>query len=153
MEIYVHRPTDQRVELLAIEPTMTIAQAVALTDGESVWLEASDTVLDTNASIKDAGISHRDHLHVNRCRKVSVVVNFNGEAKSHPFSPAARIDRVFDWAVGKRAYDLTPTDATEHVLQICGSKLQPDESDHIGTFARKDCATCFDLVTKVRFEG
>ena len=62
-------------------------------------------------------------------------------------------ERVFDWAVSKRGFGLTPTDAAEHVLQITGTNVQPDLADHIGSFVDKRCVVSLSLVPKIRNEG
>jgi hypothetical protein len=152
MDLYIHRPTDERVELRVVDTAVTIAQAVGLQDGEHVRLEETEEVLDVTLTIAEAEIPPRAHVHVSRCHKVEVTVHFNG-TKEHTFPPSTRVERVFDWATGKHGFNLTPTDRTEHVLEICGTTVQPDDGDHIGSFAREHCEVCFNLVPKHRFEG
>jgi hypothetical protein len=153
MELYIHRSAEDRVELREVEATISVVEAVTLQDGEFVWLEESEVEVDVTATVTEAHIPHRGHVHVNRCREVRVTVNYNGRAKEHSFHPATRIERVFDWATGKDGFDLTPTDRTEEVLQICNTTIEPDEADHVGSFAKEDCSVCFSLVHKHRFEG
>lgn len=153
MELFIHRPADERVELREVDTTTSVAEAVTLQDGEHVWVEESETEVDVTVSVSEAHIPHRGHVHVNRCREVRVTVNYNGRAKEHTFRPATRIERVFDWATGKDGFDLTPTDRTEEVLQICDTTIEPDDADHVGSFAVEHCSVCFNLVHKHRFEG
>jgi hypothetical protein len=120
---------------------------------EHLWLEDAEDEIDPAQTAAIAGIPHRGHVHVSRCRQVSTQVTFNGETKERKFPPAARVDRVFDWAVSKRAFDLTPTDAAEHVLQITGTNIQPDLADHIGSFIGDHCTVALSLVPKIRNEG
>lgn len=153
MDLYIHRPGDERVELRVVETTVTVAEAVTLQDGESVWLEDTESEIDVTLTLEEVNIRHRGHVHVNRCHEVKVDVTFNGTTKNHTFHPATRVERVFDWATGKDGFDLTPTDRTEHTLEVCGTTIQPDDGDHIGSFVGEHCSVCFNLVPKHRFEG
>jgi len=152
-ELYVHRTGDERVSLRPVNSTESLADALSVSRGEHVWLEDVDDELDVAVSVAAARIPHRGHVHVNRCRRVTALVTFNGETKDRQFAPAVRIERVFDWAVSKRGFDLTPTDAAEHVLQITGTNIQPDLADHVGSFADDDCTVSLSLVPKIRNEG
>lgn len=153
-ELYVHRRgADKRLELVAVTETMTIAEAVGLEDGEHVWVQETETELEVTLTLLEAGIPHREHVHVNRCRKVAVTVTYNGPSKAHTFHPSTRVEKVFDWAVSTQGFDLTPTDALDHELQITGTSIKPDGSDHIGSFVNDDCAVAFSLVAKIRNEG
>ncbi len=81
-----------------------------------------------------------------------MTVNFNGEHKSHPFTPSKTVGKVKKWADDK--FGLKGVDATEHALQICATTTRPDEDVHIGSLVRfPDCKLCFDLVPKKRVEG
>jgi hypothetical protein len=92
-------------------------------------------------------------LHVHRCRSLMVEVGFNGEVKSHRFSPSATIQKVKRWAAIE-GFRLTEVDAAEHVLQISGSNSQPDIDTHIGLLATGSCCEIeFNLVPLKRVEG
>ncbi|MCZ7600609.1 MAG: hypothetical protein M5U09_26750 [Gammaproteobacteria bacterium] len=107
-----------------------------------------------NARLDAVGIVHRGRVHVHRCRRVAVSVNFNGDTTGEDFPPSATVGRVKKWAVSKKAFNLQSVDATEHVLQMCNSSTRPDEDVHIGTLVTApDCRLCFDLVAKQRVEG
>ena len=153
MEIYVHRREPSRVELRTVEEATPLSDAVGLADGELVWLEDSDDALEATRPISEVGVTHRGHVHVNRCRRVEIEVNFNADARTRRFPPAATVRRVFEWATGNQGFKLSETDRAQHVLQICDTPTQPDESDHIGSFIADECGVCFDLVPKQRFEG
>jgi len=119
-----------------------------------VLVEDAEEPLAPDAPLEAAGIGHRGRVHVHRCRRVEVTVNFNADQKSEAFPPSATMARVKKWAVGKRGFDLTSIDATEHLLQVCGSTSRPDEDVHIGTLVEVPaCELCFDLVAKQRVEG
>ena len=104
--------------------------------------------------LEAAGIRHRGRVHVHRCRKIQVAVNFNGVTESNHFSPATTVGKIKKWAVSKQVFNLSEIDASEHILQICGSNERPDEDTHLGSLVKfPDCKICFDLVAKVRVEG
>lgn len=152
MELFVHRAAEERIEIREVETTVTIAEAVRLQDGETVWLEETEEALKVTLTLSEAKIPHRGSVHVNRCHEVQAVVHFNG-TKEKTFQPSARMERVFEWATGKHGFNLTPTDRAEHVLQICDTTIEPDDGDHIGSFVDERCSVCFKLVPKHRFEG
>lgn len=92
-------------------------------------------------------------LHVSRCHKVAVTVRFNGENEARHFPPSATVERVRRWAT-RRAFELSPVDAAEHVLQLQNSTARPDRDIHIGTLAENGtCMVAFDLVPSKRVEG
>lgn len=154
MELFIHRSGKDRISLAEVDRSKTVAEAVGLSEGEAVWLEDSEDapVLTTRAIAEVVG--DRGHVHVNRCPRVEVTVNFNHESKEHPFGPGATITRVFGWATGKEGFPMSEEDRAEHALQSCGTEDQPDSSDHIGSLVNAGgCTVCFDLVPKHRFEG
>lgn len=132
------------------------AQPLGLPAGDTeallVFLEGQDEPLDEQAALEAVGVRPRGRVHVNRCRKVKVEVNFNGRDKSHPFSPSTTVAAVKAWADDK--FGLSGVDATEHALQRCGTTERPPDDTHIGSLvAAGTCVLCFDLVPKQRVEG
>jgi len=152
-ELYVHRPRDERMELVTVTETMTIAKAVKLEDGEAVWIEETEEELQVTLTLVEAGVHHRGHLHVNRCRKADVKVIYNGTPKEHHFPPAARMERVRDWAVSKKGFDIEPVDAAELFLVIGGTTVKVDLKDHVGSFVGTNCEASLDLISKPKTEG
>lgn len=152
-ELYIHRPGEKRIELVTVTATMTVAEAVGLEDGEFVWAEESEEELKVTLTLVEAAIPHRGHVHVNRCRKVEVTVTYNGISKEDTFAPSAKVARVRKWALSKKGFDLTPTDAADLVLVFAGTTDKPDLTDHVGSFAGKNCGVALDLVPKPRTEG
>lgn len=133
-----------------------MAHGLAKPDGVEalVFLEDAEEPLAAEVTLEVAGVAQRARVHVHRCRRVAVTVNFNADQKTEAFPPSATLARVKKWAVGKRGFDLTDVDAAEHLLQVCGSTVRPDEDVHIGTLVHvPDCEVCFDLVAKQRVEG
>lgn len=117
-----------------------------------VMREDDDREIAVDQEIAKAGIKNRDRLHFHRCRKVKVIVNFNGRAISESFSPSVTVSRIKKWA--DKEFEIDEIDATEHALQLCGGAVRPDEDTHVGKLAsHKTCSVCFDLVPKKRVEG
>jgi hypothetical protein len=152
-ELYLHRRGEPRVALLDVDTAATVETALGIGDGELVWAEDSDAEIDVSLTVAAAGLRHRGHVHAGRCRKVETEVTHNSDSKQRTFQPSTRIDRVFEWAVSKRGFNLTPTDAAEHELVVSGTSIKPDPSDHVGSFIGDDCAVAFSLVPKIRNEG
>lgn len=140
-----------------VRDVLTAAAAHGLgVDGDAplVLLEDAEEPLAPDATLEHAGVTNRSRVHVHRCRRVGVTVNFNADQKCEGFPPSATVGRVRRWAVGKHGFDLNGVDATEHLLQLCGSSDRPDEDAHIGTLVTAPaCGLCFDLVVKQRVEG
>jgi hypothetical protein len=121
-------------------------------DHPVVLLEDSEEELELDKQLDQVGVGQRSRIHVHRCRKVEVSVNFNAGQRERRFSPATTVHRVKQWAVHE--FGLSKVDATEHVLQLCGSTTRPDEDTHLGALVQyPECRLCFDLVPKQRVEG
>lgn len=92
-------------------------------------------------------------LHQGRCQRVSVNVTFNGVTKSRDFPPVTRVGHVHQWAT-HNAFEMSPRDAAEHVLELEGGDERPDADAQIGTLTDGTvCAVAFDLVPFKRVEG
>lgn len=119
-----------------------------------ILIEDQEMELPHDLSLEKAGIRHRSRVHIHRCRRIEVTVNFNAQQIVHSFPPSATVERVKRWAVSSEGFDLPSIDATEHLLQVCRSAARPDEDIQIGSLvAFPNCGLCFDLVPKVRVEG
>lgn len=133
------------------------AQAHGLRGGNGqvlVFAENAEEPFQQNISLREAGIGQRSRVHVHRCRKVEISVNFNAGLESRSFPPSATMERVKRWAVGPQGFKLSDVDATEHVLQVCNTATRPDEDMQIGSLVQAGtCTVCFDLVPKLRVEG
>jgi hypothetical protein len=92
-------------------------------------------------------------LHQGRCQRVSANVTFNGVTKSRDFPPVTRVGHVHQWAT-HNAFEMSPRDAAEHVLELEGGDERPDADAQIGTLtACTVCVVAFDLVPFKRVEG
>ena len=128
--------------------------AGATQDGEavSVFIEDEEQELALDSRLKDAGIKNRSRVHVHRCRRVEVTVNFNGTSRENQFPSSKTIAKVKRWA--DEQFGLKGVDATEHALQISGTSTRPDEDTHVGSLvSHPNCRISFDLVPKKRVEG
>ena len=118
----------------------------------AVTLEDDDREIALASTLKAAGLTNRKRVHVHRCKKVQVSVNFNGSTITDDLPPSTTVKKVKRWA--DKAFDIDKIDAVEHALQICGTSDRPDEDVHIGTLTtHATCSVCFDLVPKKRGEG
>lgn len=118
----------------------------------TLLLEDSDEELALDATLQQAGIRHRQRVHCHRCRRIEVMVNFNGASKARQFPPSQTVAKVKHWADDQ--FGLKGVDTTEHALQLCGNSTRPDEDIHLGALVRfPHCTLCFDLVPKKRVEG
>jgi len=121
-----------------------------------ILVEDQEMELSHDLSLEEPQIGHRSRVHIHRCHRLEVTVNFNAAQKTRAFPPSATVERVKRWAVGPEpeGFGLEGVDATEHLLQLCHSTTRPDEDTQIGSLVTfPDCGLCFDLVPKVRVEG
>lgn len=155
------------IAVVSVAPTDTLDAVLgklerAVPKGEALlFLEDVPGPIDTDTLVEELlPLSTDDNekagplrLHVARCRRVEITVRFNGEAERRRFPPSATVERVRRWAA-RRAFDLSPRDAAEHVLQLQGSMTRPDRDVHIGSLTDAcACAVAFDLVPFRRVEG
>ena len=158
IELFFQSEGIPEIQLLRVPSDCTvrelIAQAKTESDGDGLFLmlEDDERELQPEATLQEVGIGHRHRVHCHRCRHIEVTVNFNGQSKSHSFSPAKTIGKIKHWADDQ--FHLKGVDATEHALQLCGTSTRPDDDLHLGSLVRSPhCKVCFDLVPKKRVEG
>lgn len=112
--------------------------------------EDGHDLADRKAKVK--GIKRGCRLHIGRCRKIAVSVNFLERTIEHKFAPGARVRKVKAWAVEK--FKIDPKDAGEHVLRLCGSAREPATDTPLHELTQgRECSVCFDLVPVKRVEG
>ncbi len=92
-------------------------------------------------------------FHIGKAKqKIEVTVHFNGGSFVHEFTPATKIQRVFDRAVN--FFGIVPGQASEMTLQVCNVTERPNHDVHIGTLIKNhERKLCFDLVVKVANQG
>lgn len=168
IDVFLQGEGVSAIEVFSAQPQDTISSLLKrLKHAEDahgdllVFLEDIAAPLDDEAVVEDlVPMPHDDdsaflplRLHLSRCKKVGVIVRFNGEEESRRFPPSATVERVLRWAT-RRAFELSPIDAAEHVLQLQGTSIRPDRDVHIGTLVeRSTCSVAFDLVPCKRVEG
>ena len=102
------------------------------------------TAVDIDQTFAFLEIARHRHVHVHRCRHVAVEVNF-GKSKKHRFAPNTTVGVATEWA--RRKFHLDKAIAHEYVLQLCGTKVQPRSTEHLGDLVQgTTCSICFDLV-------
>lgn len=152
MQIFLHTPTGLAL-VEKLDDATTIADLIdqaGLTDA-SAWIEDGEDALELTDRVAQVA-GDKSHIHVNRCRRVDVSINYGGKQKSHGFSPGSTIQAVRQWAVGKDGFDLPVKERPKHEVGVCGTGVIADRNDHIGTLAT-DCTLCLDLAPKDRFQG
>jgi hypothetical protein len=149
-----------------VEGQLTIGEALAALgakdvgqDGQWVFAEDRDGPVDLHTLVQTLVPGKGEEsaavvrLHHGRCQRVTVNVTFNGVTKSQDFPPVTRVTHVHQWAT-HNAFDMSPRDAAEHVLELVGSDDRPDPDTQIGTLTSGTlCAVAFDLVPFKRVEG
>jgi hypothetical protein len=122
-------------------------------EGALLFLEDSDEPADLGVRLQDLGQGKGLKVHVHRCRHIAVSVSFNGKVKEHRFAPAATVARVKRWATEK-AFEMSPEEAAEHVLQLTGTTERPSPGTHLGKLTQHPkCRVSFDLVPNERVNG
>jgi hypothetical protein len=113
--------------------------------------EADDPVPhDAKATVE--GLKHGSRVHVTHCKKIKVTIHYMHRTIDRAFAPGARVRTVKQWAV--RELKLNPTDAGEHVLQLCNTTTQPPTDAALAELVNgRSCDVCFDLVPEKRIEG
>jgi hypothetical protein len=118
-----------------------------------VFLENGDEPLDEEIATHSLAGPTGLKLHLHRCRRVEVVVNFAGDTVERAFGPGVTVAHVKSWAA-QHKFGMTKEEAGEHVLQIAGTQERPTPSTHIGTLATCPiCRVAFDLVPNERVNG
>ena len=164
IELFIQGEGIPKITLVKMNPNDTVADLIKIarehglsTPEEAeicVFVEDTDNPLALDGKIEEVGLTSRSRVHIHRCLRLEVVVNFNKDQRKSFFPPSATIASVKKWTVGKEGFGMSDIDATEHLLQVCGSTVRPDEDAHIGNLTKGvDWAICFDLVAKKRVEG
>lgn len=125
--------------------------AAANVEGALVFGPDSDSPLDPALPLSKQGVRNKQRMHVHRCRQVNVTLHFNDVTEVVHVPPSATVDRVKKRFV--QMIGMSSVDATEHVLQLCGSTERPEPDMQVGTLVCGCCDVCFDLVPIKRVEG
>lgn len=154
MELFVHTPEHEHPEIVEIEATALVRSLLVEADPDGrVWLEEVDEEIGLDLSLDQAGVEHHHHLHRGRCRRIEVVVRFNGNYE-RVFGPATTIKTIHRWACGPHAAKLSQEQAATHVLAVPGADHFLEDSVHVGSLVDgHSCKVTLDLLPRSRFEG
>src|ERR1700686_2971677 len=91
IELYLHGAGTADEKRITVPEDATVrdiiveAKKVGLTKAleAALFVEDGDDELDHGHRLRDCGIKHKHHVHVHRCHKIAVAVNFNGVDKAH----------------------------------------------------------------------
>lgn len=107
---------------------------------------------DDAKSALESKVTDGMRLHVSRCKKITVVVRYMGQPKSHDFAPATRVKRVKDWAVHE--FKIPDAEAARHGLYLPGTEQELSGDTHIGSLAHSAaCLLTLDLLPTDRIQG
>ncbi len=161
IQLFLQSEGNRRIELIEIDANATVREILfaAVRAGlpeeyrtdALVFGQHCETPLDPDTILSVVGICDKHRIHVHRCHKIEVTLHFNDITEKLHFPPSATVERVKRHFIEK--IHMSPVDATEHVLQICGSSDRPEPDNHIGALVSCTCSLCFNLVPIKRVEG
>lgn len=161
IQLFLQFEGNQKIELIEVDNEALVGDVIAAAiragmhdhgrENLLVFIHDQDEPLAHDKPISHHGIGHRHRIHVHRCAKIGVTLQFNEVREIMHFPPSATVDRVKKAFV--KAIHMSPVDATEHVLQICGGTERPEPDTQIGALASGCCSVCFNLVPIKRIEG
>lgn len=122
-------------------------------DGETfIFIDEAEEHIHSERHHPLPNIKQGCRIHVSRCKRIMATVHFLDKTEDHEFPPGARVRAVKAQAV--QNLHMTPKDAAEHVLQLCGSTERPASDTPLHQLVEgHGCAICFDLVPEKRVEG
>jgi hypothetical protein len=102
-------------------------------DDALLFAEDDERPIDIACALIDESFSGRTH-HVHRLPCVSTIVFYQQRHLEHAFSPAARVNRVLEWAVGCKGFNIDASIAPEMELALHGSDKVLPRNAHIGRY-------------------
>jgi hypothetical protein len=113
-----------------------------------LFLEDCEEPLDDALVIAEENSGKVHHVH--RARQIEVSVFYQGRQLEKRFSPATRVQRVLDWAVGPSGFKIDKAIAPEMELALHGSTTALPKDAHIGRYLRHpQHQLSFDLIRGV----
>lgn len=154
MELFAHAAGNEHPELIEIQDTALVRELLAGQDPDGrVWIEEADEEVSLDITLEQAGIGHRHHVHRGRCRRVEVIVRFNGD-HDRSYGPATTIKTIEKWAFGPEVGKFSPEQAAKHVLAVPGADHFLEGGVHVGSLVTPgSCRVVLDLLPRSRFEG
>ncbi|MDV4179768.1 hypothetical protein R1521_14765 [Rhizobium brockwellii] len=108
--------------------------------------------VDKRKTVGELELGKRRHVHVARCKSVTVDVYYGAKTKRRKIAPSTTVDTLTKWA--RKAFKLDPASSAEYVLQISGTTTQPRGDTHIGELTTSPvCAMSFDLIKELTPQG
>ncbi|BDI34122.1 hypothetical protein CCAX7_61730 [Capsulimonas corticalis] len=133
--------------------------AFLLEGGEGfLFLEDAEEPLDIEISLGEIGIKHHGNVHVARCRKIHVTVDYAARSHSREFTPNKQVKAVKDWAVSLdwSPNNIDPAERPKFGLFLPDDKEPLSDSRPIGTLIPKgdcECNVTLELAPRVRPQG
>lgn len=154
MELFTHTCGAEHPEIIEVEATALVRTLLVEGDPDGhIWLEEVDEEVDLDSSLEAAGIRHHHHVHRGHCRRVEVVVRFNGTYE-HTYGPGTTIKKVEKWTFGPEVANFSKEQAAEHVLAEPGADHFLEDGVHIGSLVKPAlCTVTLDLLPRSRFAG
>lgn len=157
LELFLHSATAEAPVVIEVEGTVTIRELLEEhgEEGEGVWAEDAEEILQLEVTLVTAGIQHRHHLHHNHCRRVDVVAwDGGGHDVEKNFAPAQTVIRVLDWALGKDGFNIPEPDWANYEFRTCGGDHAIPLWVHVGSLVTAGtCGVCLELVKKHNPQG
>ncbi|CAI9418934.1 hypothetical protein ANOBCDAF_04421 [Pleomorphomonas sp. T1.2MG-36] len=125
---------------------------IDVSDDMEIFIDEADEAETKNRMAPIKELKHGARIHVTRCKKIKVTVNYLDQSADHIFAPGKRVRAVKKWAVSH--FHINATDAGEHVLRLCNTNTQPPTDTPLAELVSgHECSVCFDLVPEKRVEG
>ncbi len=161
--VFVQRQGSRKMTEIAVIDAMTVAELLGHTafqgqpmpdaPGETlVFFGESEEPAHRDAHVRQCHAGHDGRVHLTKCRRVKVTVHYTHLTHTKEFPPGTRLKTVKDWAVA--AFHVPAHDATEHVLEVHGTKEHPNSSEPLSVLVHgHECGVVLDLVPDIRVEG
>ena len=94
---------------------------------------------------------HRFHCH--RCKKINVIISYNGKEYTHEFNPASTAHKIMLWTAHQAG--ISPNDTVGLIFRIESETGKTFENnDHLGSFVNfPKCNIHLYLTPKDRYQG
>lgn len=154
IEIFLHQH-GKETELITLDPTNTVADLIKNFGDEeaTILLEGTDKPLDPKATLVEAGVGDRTHIHIASCVTIAVKVRFNGEVNETAAAPSTTARTILAWATGDKGFALPANERPKYILRLIEKKMDLPPDEHIGSVADETCSLLLDLVPDENFQG
>ncbi len=158
--VFVHCDKDSNIIETNVPENSTLANingalkavGVDVDDESYFFIDEEEHSYRDDSSLCLKNLKNGSHIHLCRCRKITVTINYLEQTAEHKFAPGVRVRRVKAWAV--KHFKIEAMDAGEHVLRLCESTEVPATDTPLHTLTKfPECRVCFDFVPEERVEG